>query len=152
MCFTYQMLLGIQTKVCDPFQLPYLSPLVLRKEVESLILLEGPKFLEKEEFVREQPIIYWNLVWYFSRLQLPTYLPLLSLWDFQHKNQQLSKVSHSIRCSWLNRRSLFSCCFGGWGTGKHCLMCLPVMLLCVFISPHPYPLTPLPHIIPYSTL
>lgn len=72
---------------------PYLSPMVLRKEVESLISQDGMKILEKEGLVRERPIIYWNLVWYFSRLNLPTYLPLLNLWDFRRKSQDLQKVS-----------------------------------------------------------
>lgn len=74
---------------------PYLSPIVLRKEVESLISQDGTKILEREELVRERPIIYWNLVWYFSRLRLPTYLPLLSLWDLQHRNEDLKKVAVS---------------------------------------------------------
>ena len=71
---------------------PYLPPMVLRKEVESLITQDGTKILEREELVRDRSIIYWNLVWYFSRLGLPTYLPLLHLWDFQRKNEHLKKV------------------------------------------------------------
>ncbi len=77
---------------------PYLSPMVLRKEVESLISQDGTRILETEELVRERPIIYWNLVWYFSRLHLPTYLPLLNLWDFQKKNQDLKKVKEYSQC------------------------------------------------------
>ena len=81
------------TETHPPFVVPYLSPMVLRKEVESLISQDGSKILETEELVRERPIIYWNLVWYFSRLNLPTHLPLLNLWDFQKKNQDLKKAS-----------------------------------------------------------
>jgi len=33
---------------------PYLSPVVLRKEVESFIIQEGGKGLEKEELVRDR--------------------------------------------------------------------------------------------------
>ena len=40
-----------------------------------------------------RPIMYWNLVWYFSRLQLPTYLPLLPLWSLTRGNQELRKVA-----------------------------------------------------------
>lgn len=80
--------------------MPYLSPMVLRKEVESLISQDGTKILEKEELVRERPIIYWNLVWYFSRLGLPTYLPLLNLWDFQRKNEDLNKVGGRKSVKW----------------------------------------------------
>ena len=38
------------------------------------------------------PSVYWNLVWYFSRLQLPTYLPLLTLWNFTRTHRELRKV------------------------------------------------------------
>ncbi|XP_030042943.1 DENN domain-containing protein 4B isoform X2 [Microcaecilia unicolor] len=50
---------------------PYLSPLVLRKELESLLENEGGDVLSQPELVNSHPIIYWNLVWYFHRLSLP---------------------------------------------------------------------------------
>ncbi|XP_063213275.1 DENN domain-containing protein 4B isoform X5 [Chroicocephalus ridibundus] len=57
----------------------YLSPLVLRKELESLVENEGGEFLAQPELVDSHPIIYWNLVWYFQRLGLPSNLPHLLL-------------------------------------------------------------------------
>lgn len=42
--------------------MPYLSPLVLRKELESLLENEGSMVLGDSEFVDQHPIIYWNLV------------------------------------------------------------------------------------------
>lgn len=57
----------------------YLSPLVLRKELESLVENEGGELLARPELVDSHPIIYWNLVWYFQRLALPSNLPLLLL-------------------------------------------------------------------------
>lgn len=57
----------------------YLSPLVLRKELESLVENEGGEFLAQAELVDSHPIIYWNLVWYFQRLELPSNLPRLLL-------------------------------------------------------------------------
>ncbi|XP_061461767.1 DENN domain-containing protein 4B isoform X2 [Rhineura floridana] len=57
----------------------YLSPLVLRKELESLLENEGGDFLSQPELVDNHPIIYWNLVWYFQRLGLPSSLPQLIL-------------------------------------------------------------------------
>ncbi|XP_068778307.1 DENN domain-containing protein 4B isoform X2 [Struthio camelus] len=57
----------------------YLSPLVLRKELESLLENEGSEFLAQPELVDSHPIIYWNLVWYFQRLGLPSNLPRLLL-------------------------------------------------------------------------
>ncbi|TRZ09020.1 hypothetical protein HGM15179_018076 [Zosterops borbonicus] len=57
----------------------YLSPLVLRKELESLVENEGGELLARPELVDSHPIIFWNLVWYFQRLALPSNLPLLLL-------------------------------------------------------------------------
>ncbi|CAM4694413.1 unnamed protein product [Caretta caretta] len=57
----------------------YLSPLVLRKELESLLENEGSEFLAQPELVDSHPIIYWNLVWYFQRLGLPSNLLQLVL-------------------------------------------------------------------------
>ncbi|XP_063172688.1 DENN domain-containing protein 4B isoform X1 [Candoia aspera] len=57
----------------------YLSPLVLRKELETLLENEGAAFLSQPELVDNHPIIYWNLVWYFQRLGLCSGLPQLLL-------------------------------------------------------------------------
>ncbi|XP_071273576.1 LOW QUALITY PROTEIN: DENN domain-containing protein 4B [Agelaius tricolor] len=57
----------------------YLSPLVLRKELESLVENEGGELLARPELVDKHPIIYWNLLWFFQRLALPSQLPLLLL-------------------------------------------------------------------------
>uniref|UniRef100_A0A8C9XE23 DENN domain containing 4B n=1 Tax=Sander lucioperca TaxID=283035 RepID=A0A8C9XE23_SANLU len=52
----------------------YLSPLVLRKELESLLENEGDAVLAKPQFLDKHSIIFWNLVWYFQRLGLPSNL------------------------------------------------------------------------------
>ncbi|XP_060937993.1 DENN domain-containing protein 4B-like [Limanda limanda] len=49
----------------------YLSPLVLRKELESLLENEGEAVLAQTQFLDSHSIIFWNLVWYFHRLGLP---------------------------------------------------------------------------------
>lgn len=46
----------------DPVTVPYLSPLVLRKEVENVVEQEGDMCLQQADFVDQHPIIYWNLV------------------------------------------------------------------------------------------
>ena len=43
-----------RTESSPPLVVPYLSPVVLRKEVESFIIQEGGKGLEKEELVRDR--------------------------------------------------------------------------------------------------
>ncbi|KAM9242233.1 DENN domain-containing protein 4B isoform 1-T1 [Dugong dugon] len=57
----------------------YLSPLVLRKELESLVENEGSEVLALPELPTTHPIIFWNLLWYFQRLRLPSILPGLVL-------------------------------------------------------------------------
>lgn len=46
----------------DPVTVPYLSPLVLRKELESMLENEGTAVLTNPGFIDHHPIIYWNLV------------------------------------------------------------------------------------------
>ncbi|KAM7077633.1 DENN domain-containing protein 4C isoform 5-T7 [Ciconia maguari] len=62
-----------------PVSVPYLSPLVLRKELESLLENEGEQVIHRSKFINQHPIIFWNLVWYFRRLDLPSNLPGLIL-------------------------------------------------------------------------
>lgn len=61
------------------FTVPYLSPLVLRKEMENVLEHEGDLCLLKTSFIDDHPIIFWNLVWYFERMNLPSHLPGLAL-------------------------------------------------------------------------
>ncbi|CAN9509517.1 unnamed protein product [Ophioblennius macclurei] len=62
-----------------PVSVPYLSPLVLRKELETLLENEGDQVIYTHKFLSQHPIIFWNLVWYFRRLDLPNHLPGLIL-------------------------------------------------------------------------
>uniref|UniRef100_A0AAY5JZE6 DENN/MADD domain containing 4B n=1 Tax=Esox lucius TaxID=8010 RepID=A0AAY5JZE6_ESOLU len=54
-----------------PVTVAYLSPLVLRKELESLLENEGETVLAQGQLLENHSIIFWNLVWYFQRLGLP---------------------------------------------------------------------------------
>ncbi|XP_042309332.1 DENN domain-containing protein 4C isoform X2 [Sceloporus undulatus] len=69
-----------------PLSVPYLSPLVLRKELESLLENEGEQVIHTSTFINQHPIIFWNLVWYFRRLDLPSNLPGLILTS-EHCNE-----------------------------------------------------------------
>ncbi|XP_026883626.2 C-myc promoter-binding protein isoform X1 [Electrophorus electricus] len=57
----------------------YLSPLVLWKELESLLENEGEQAISSATIVDHHPIVFWNLVWFFRRLDLPSSLPGLIL-------------------------------------------------------------------------
>lgn len=54
-----------KSSVVEPIEVPYLSPLVLRKELENVIDREGDLCLVEASFVDEHPILFWNLVSYF---------------------------------------------------------------------------------------
>lgn len=54
---------------------PYLSPLVLRKELENVLDVEGDQCLCSADFVDQHPIIYWNMIWLFRRLNLVSHMP-----------------------------------------------------------------------------
>uniref|UniRef100_A0A674EKA8 DENN domain containing 4C n=1 Tax=Salmo trutta TaxID=8032 RepID=A0A674EKA8_SALTR len=79
-----------------PVSVPYLSPLVLRKELETLLENEGDQVIYTHKFLSQHPIIFWNLVFYFQRLDLPSYLPGLILTS-EHCNNgvQLPQTSLS---------------------------------------------------------
>lgn len=63
------------SKKSENFTIPYLNPLVLRKELENILTQEGDLALLKPNFVEEHPIIYWNLLWIMERIESKTHLP-----------------------------------------------------------------------------
>jgi hypothetical protein len=65
--------------VLEPIMVPYLSPLVLRKELENVLEREGDACLGDDDCVDRHPIIYWNLVWFFERIGVNSHLPGLTL-------------------------------------------------------------------------
>uniref|UniRef100_A0A672NZX6 C-myc promoter-binding protein-like n=1 Tax=Sinocyclocheilus grahami TaxID=75366 RepID=A0A672NZX6_SINGR len=68
----------------EPVTVPYLSPLVLWKELESLLVNEGDQAISSAAIVDHHPIVFWNLVWFFRRLDLPSSLPGLYLSSKQY--------------------------------------------------------------------
>lgn len=56
---------------------PYLNPLVLRKELENILGQYGDDLLCKTNFVDKHTIIYWNLIWFMERIAVQTHLPSL---------------------------------------------------------------------------
>lgn len=68
-----------KVKKSERISVPYLNPLVLRKELENILMQEGDAVLCKLSFVEEHPIIYWNLVWIMERIDVTTHLPNLCL-------------------------------------------------------------------------
>lgn len=55
----------------EHYTAPYLSPLVLRKELETVLGQEGDLCLVDAKFVDEHPYLLWNLVRTFKTVSLP---------------------------------------------------------------------------------
>lgn len=88
--------------VSEPFSVPYLNPLVLRKELENVLTTEGDLSLGDTKFVEEHPIIYWNLIWIFERINVQTHLPNLCM----KYNRNVDKVDDASRGESIsNKRS-----------------------------------------------
>ncbi|XP_074593897.1 DENN domain-containing protein Crag [Brevipalpus obovatus] len=58
----------------NTLSVPYFSPIVLRKEIENVLEIEGDSCLAKPGFLDDHPILYWNLLWYFERINLPSHI------------------------------------------------------------------------------
>ncbi|KAI3421289.1 hypothetical protein GPALN_014910 [Globodera pallida] len=63
-------------KIVQSFTVPYISPLVLRRELETLVTssADGALVLARPGMRIAHPIIFWNLFYYCRRLDLPTHL------------------------------------------------------------------------------
>ena len=87
------------------------------KELESLLENEGDRAITVADFVDHHPIVFWNLVWYFRRLDLPSNLPGLIL-SSEHCNKY-SKVREEglnsvllspLRCLYIpNEKKVILC-------------------------------------------
>ncbi|XP_026031622.1 C-myc promoter-binding protein isoform X1 [Astatotilapia calliptera] len=122
-----------------PVTVPYLSPLVLWKELESLLVNEGDQAISSPSVVDQHPIVFWNLVWYFRRLDLPSNLPALILGSqhCSHEDQTPQMLSSEdskqvlVRIMWDNlklHQDKVQPCYVLWNT--HCANSLVRSGLC----------------------
>merc|ERR1719295_748411 len=105
----------------DPITVPYLSPLVLRKELENVLETEGDTCLADPGMVDDNArrIIYWNLVWFYERVAVKSHLPALcfrskSLFndtpdtgDGEDADDRFAGLDHNnvkVTCLWDNVR------------------------------------------------
>ncbi|XP_073960241.1 DENN domain-containing protein Crag-like isoform X3 [Choristoneura fumiferana] len=90
----------------ETLSVPYLNPLVLRKEFESILGREGDSCLLEPEFVESHPIVYWNLVWYLERANIESHLPDLLCADYPTLYQSAETLPDPdstgcrVVCSW----------------------------------------------------
>lgn len=91
----------------EPISVPYLNPLVLRKELENVLSQEGDSCLTKHKFIQEHPIVYWNLIWYYERINLTSHLPELWLDNCEETRAEplaMSCASVGVRALWDNEK------------------------------------------------
>ncbi|CAG9790939.1 unnamed protein product [Diatraea saccharalis] len=88
-------ILRLNQTQAEILSVPYLNPLVLRKEFESILGREGDACLAEPEFVESHPIVYWNLVWFLERANIENHLPDLLCPDFQTRYQSTDAL-HEI--------------------------------------------------------
>jgi hypothetical protein len=97
-------------RISEPITIPYLSPLVLRKELENMLETEGDLCLLDVACVDSHPIIFWNLLWYFERIAVRSHLPGLCLrlpTDGFSPHESWGAADHRnvyILCRWDNER------------------------------------------------
>uniref|UniRef100_A0A7N6B1G9 DENN/MADD domain containing 4A n=1 Tax=Anabas testudineus TaxID=64144 RepID=A0A7N6B1G9_ANATE len=111
-----------------PVTVPYLSPLVLWKELESLLVNEGDQAISSPSVVDQHPIVFWNLVWYFRRLELPSNLPALILTQSSSSEDSRQVL---VRIMWDNlklHQDKVQPCYVLWNT--HCANSLVRSGLC----------------------
>ncbi|CAH0718266.1 unnamed protein product, partial [Brenthis ino] len=90
----------------ETLSVPYLNPLVLRKEFESILGREGDSCLAEPEFVESHPIVYWNLVWFLERANIDNHLPELLSPNFTAKYHStdplpdVDKLAVTVSCEW----------------------------------------------------
>lgn len=67
----------------------YLSPMVLQKEIDTLLKRVDGKYLSSSDFHRNSPSIFWNIAWHFSNVQLP--VGFLLPWLVKRRNSEEMK-------------------------------------------------------------
>lgn len=94
-------------KPAETLSVPYLNPLVLRKEFESILGREGDACLADSGFVESHPIVYWNLVWFLERANIENHLPDLLCPDFQSRYLSTDMLQDTeknggcrVTCAW----------------------------------------------------
>lgn len=52
--------------------IPYLSPFGVRYVMESMMAENGTEMLRNEWLIKKSPLLYWNILWYSTRLNMPS--------------------------------------------------------------------------------
>lgn len=105
-------------KQTETLSVPYLNPLVLRKEFESILGREGDACLAEPEFVESHPIVYWNLVWFLERANIENHLPDLMCPEIKYQSMDTLPDSDKTGCVVL--------CGWEWSRGVECGEALPL--------------------------
>ncbi|CAF4554535.1 unnamed protein product, partial [Didymodactylos carnosus] len=90
-----------------PIIVHYLSPLVLRKELENVLdSTDDSNVLYQIDFMDKHPILFWNLIWFFNRIQVSSHLIYMLLHPRDEQQQNIRTYDFKqeecirIRCMW----------------------------------------------------
>lgn len=66
----------VETSREESFELSYmfLGPLFLRKELEDALEQTGFEHLARESFAKQHDTLFWNMMYYFTRLAVPSHM------------------------------------------------------------------------------
>eukprot|EP01135_Chromosphaera_perkinsii_P000024 Nk52_evm3s16 gene=Nk52_evmTU3s16 len=93
------------TAIFQTTKCPYLSPVLLLREIEVLLKDCGSAFMQTQEaLLMEQPTIFWNITWYFTSFKIPwnfdalkqlnsVQKPLANMGMFAHSSSANSMVA-----------------------------------------------------------
>lgn len=75
----------------------FLSPMVLRKELETLLVVSGEKILREQDFIDHHKMIFWNLYYAFEKMKLKHSLDQLLASSLASSDQDDDSGSHSLK-------------------------------------------------------
>eukprot|EP00117_Sycon_ciliatum_P018296 scpid16412/ scgid3295/ C-myc promoter-binding protein; DENN domain-containing protein 4A len=91
---------SVEKQSLPQLSVPFLSPLLLRKEFETLLANDGVDVMLTSSFVDQHPVIYWNLLYFFVRLNLPIKLASLYAGSMQAQSCNVRPGSVSVHLVW----------------------------------------------------
>ena len=71
--FAARFLVIIEHQVVKNIQVEFLSPPIIRKELENLMYKDGDSVLLAKDFVDKHRILFWNMALYFDLMKLPNF-------------------------------------------------------------------------------
>ena len=88
---------SVEKNALPELSVPFLSPLLLRKELETLLVNDGIEVLFNSSFVDQHPGIYWNMVRHGGKCTSECFvvLKILSCLDQRPPSCKVTRTNHT---------------------------------------------------------